>query len=97
MFHKRPTDSHLTAFDRKLLAVKDTTVPARVVKDEKILSEKEMIKQWQKHYRRVFPDYVFYFESVPEDTRRQFSRRLHTFGAVRSFHGLSRRYADIIY
>jgi regulatory subunit for Cdc7p protein kinase len=82
VFNKRPTDSQLTAFDRKLLAAKERTAPARVIKDEKVPDEQEMLRQWQRHYRRVFPDFVFYFESVPEDARRQYSRQLHAFGAV---------------
>ena len=44
----------------------------------------ETIRQWQKHYRRVFPSFVFYFESVPEDIRQKASRQTASLGAVRS-------------
>jgi len=86
VFNKKPTDSHLTAFDQKLLPAKDKTAPAHVVKDDKVQDEQEMLRQWQKHYRRAFPDFVFYFESVPEDARRHCSRHLHALGAVGVFH-----------
>ena len=44
----------------------------------------ETIRQWQRHYRRVFPSFVFYFESIPEDTRQKSSRQIASLGAVRS-------------
>ena len=83
VFNRRPIDTQLTAFDRKLLAVKDRTVHGRGVKIERNGDEPlDTLRQWQKHYRKVFPSFVFYFESVPEDARRQCSRHLHAFGAV---------------
>ena len=42
----------------------------------------ETLLQWQSHYRKAFPDFVFYFESVPDDTRRQCLKDIHAFGAV---------------
>ncbi|MCJ1392903.1 hypothetical protein MMC18_005775 [Xylographa bjoerkii] len=82
VFNKRPQDSQLTAFDRKLLAVKDRAVDAKVTKNERVLDEPmDTLRQWQNHYKKAFPSFVFYFESVPEDSRRQYSKQLHTFGA----------------
>ncbi|MCJ1404101.1 hypothetical protein MMC11_007326 [Xylographa trunciseda] len=82
VFNGRPQDSQLTAFDRKLLAVKDRAADAKVAKSEKVLDEPmDTLRQWQNHYKKAFPSFVFYFESVPEDSRRQYSKQLHTFGA----------------
>ena len=88
VFNKRPQESQLTAFDRKLLAVKDRTIDAKVTKNERVSDETmDTLRQWQHHYKKAFPSFVFYFESVPEDSRRQYSKQLHIFGAVSSiFH-----------
>ena len=83
VLNRRPIDTQLSAFDRKLLAVKDKTVHGRGARIERNGDESlDTLRQWQKHYRKVFPSFVFYFESVPEDARRQCSRHLHAFGAV---------------
>lgn len=42
----------------------------------------ETIRQWQKHYRKMFPQYVFYFESLPEEIRSKVSRQTHILGSV---------------
>ncbi|MCJ1417364.1 hypothetical protein MMC32_003707 [Xylographa parallela] len=82
VFNKRPQDSQLTAFDRKLLAVKDRIIDAKVTKIERVSDEPmDTLRQWQNHYKKAFPSFVFYFESVPEDSRRQYSKQLHIFGA----------------
>ncbi|KAI9712693.1 MAG: hypothetical protein M1820_001314 [Bogoriella megaspora] len=41
----------------------------------------ETIRQWQRHYRRVFPQFVFYFESIPDETRQKSSRQIASLGA----------------
>ena len=87
VFNKRTTDSQPTAFDRKLLAVKDKPAHSRTTKNEKTSDETlETVRQWQKHYRKVFPSFVFYFESVTEDVRKQCSRQIAGLGAVRLDH-----------
>ena len=84
-FSKRSTESQPTAFERKLLAVKDKPAPGRVVKHETATDETmETVRQWQKHYRKAFPGFVFYFESIPEDIRKQCSKHIAGFGAVSS-------------
>ena len=89
VFNKRPHDSQLTAFDRKLLAVKDRIIDAKVTKIERVSDEPmDTLRQWQNHYKKAFPSFVFYFESVPEDSRRQYSKQLHIFGAVSSMFSL---------
>ena len=41
----------------------------------------ESIRQWQKHYRRQFPQFVFYFDNVSEDVRAKAMRMIHSLGA----------------
>jgi hypothetical protein len=42
----------------------------------------DSIRQWQRHYRKAFPQFVFYFDSIPEDMRRKCSRQVMALGAV---------------
>lgn len=42
----------------------------------------ETIRQWRRHYRKVFPSFVFYLESLPQDTCLRCSRQITTLGAV---------------
>ncbi|KAI9759594.1 MAG: hypothetical protein M4579_002260 [Chaenotheca gracillima] len=96
VFTKRAPTAQMTAFDRKLLAVRgDKPAPApqqqqlaapsqkttRSTTDRASNENLETIRQWQKHYRKVFPSLVFYFESVPEDVRVKCSRQVTSLGA----------------
>jgi regulatory subunit for Cdc7p protein kinase len=74
-----------TAFQRKLEAAREIkTVPKQPERSQKNLNENlETIRQWQRHYRKMFPQFVFYFESIPEDVRGRVSRQAQTLGAVR--------------
>ena len=64
-----------------------SAVSGRIVKAEKTtLDNVENIRQWQKHYRKVFPNFIFYFESMPEDTRNRCSRQIASLGAVSLTH-----------
>ncbi|ORY12879.1 Dfp1/Him1, central region-domain-containing protein [Clohesyomyces aquaticus] len=71
------------AFQRKLEAVRDVkAVPRQAEKAQRQTNENlETIRQWQRHYRKMFPQFVFYFESIPEDIRSKVSRQAHTLGA----------------
>lgn len=42
----------------------------------------ENVRAWQRHYRKVFPSYVFYFESLPEDVAIKFQKQIQLLGAV---------------
>lgn len=83
VFSKRPTNSQPTAFERKLLAAKDRPQSYQTERQEKTTAASlNGIRQWQKHYRRVFPDFVFYFESISEDVRVKYSKFVRILGAV---------------
>jgi regulatory subunit for Cdc7p protein kinase len=79
-----------TAFEKKLVAARDKDtrdkerVPqTKVAKNEKPSTETlDTIRQWQKHYRKAFPQFVFYFDTVPEDVRYRCSRQCMALGAV---------------
>ncbi|KAI4143117.1 MAG: hypothetical protein L6R39_004692 [Caloplaca ligustica] len=90
VFGKRPGNAPPTAFERKLLAAKENKAleaqaasqERRLEKPTRVAAESlEGIRQWQKHYRRVFPTFVFYFESVSDDTRARHSKFIRAFGA----------------
>ena len=55
---------------------------SRAAKQQKPDENDDTLRQWQNHYRRAFPDFVFYFENVPDDVRRQCSRGIQSLGAV---------------
>ncbi|OBT66916.1 hypothetical protein VE03_04253 [Pseudogymnoascus sp. 23342-1-I1] len=71
-----------TAFDRKLEAVRRRPVQQAVAKADKASEENlETIRQWQRHYRKVFPKFVFYFESISEDVRVRYAKQVTALGA----------------
>lgn len=76
-----------TAFEKKLVAARErpahTTTSKNAKGGYKVCPESiDVIKQWQKHYRKVFPQYVFYFESIPVELRNKCSRQIAALGAV---------------
>ncbi|RFU35132.1 hypothetical protein B7463_g1190, partial [Scytalidium lignicola] len=69
-------------FERKAISVRERQVQQGYAKLDKVTEENlETIRQWQKHYRRIFPKFVFYFESIPEDVRLKCSRQVTMLGA----------------
>ncbi len=85
LLHKRPTNGQLTAFERRLLAAKNKQVEPKDEMQEKANESLDNIRQWQRHYRKVFPYFVFYFESVPDDVRAKCSKAIRALGAVSLF------------
>jgi regulatory subunit for Cdc7p protein kinase len=74
-----------TAFDRKLEAARRRPAQQAVAKADKVAEENlETIRQWQRHYRKVFPKFVFYFESIADDTRMRYAKQVTALGAVSS-------------
>ena len=81
LFNKKTQNRKPTAFERKLLAAKEGQQLEKAERQEKATGE-EGIRSWQKHYRRLFPGFVFYFESLPDDVRLRCSRQIRALGAV---------------
>lgn len=67
-----------TNFHKKLIATK------KEVERPTVDTADSTIRAWQKHYRKVFPGFVFYFDSIPDDIRVRFSKQISNFGAVSS-------------
>jgi regulatory subunit for Cdc7p protein kinase len=78
---KKPGNAPPTAFERKLAAARKPASAHKPTADSL-----ESIRQWQRHYRKAFPQFVFYFESVPDDVRTKVSRQIQYLGAVCSTH-----------
>lgn len=82
LFLRKPGNAPPTAFERKLAAARK---PPSAQKPQRTADSLESIRQWQRHYRKAFPQFVFYFESVPDDVRTKVSRQIQYLGAVCSF------------
>jgi regulatory subunit for Cdc7p protein kinase len=76
VFERGSTTAQPTDFHKKLIASrKEAERPTVDTADS-------TIRAWQKHYRKVFPDFVFYFDSVPDDVRVKFCKQITSLGAV---------------
>jgi regulatory subunit for Cdc7p protein kinase len=85
LFARRSNNANPSAFEKKLVAARDRERQPVVkgTKGERPSAETlDNIRQWQRHYRKAFPQFVFYFDSIPEDVRRKFSRQVVALGAV---------------
>lgn len=84
VFTRRPNASQPTAFERNCVAASQKpTVQAVVRRAEKPTDEGLVsIRQWQKHIRRTFPRFVFYFETVSDENRIKCMKQVTTLGAV---------------
>ncbi|KAK4549397.1 hypothetical protein LTR36_006394 [Oleoguttula mirabilis] len=83
-FPKR-SSAQPTAFERKLASVRETKPPTQQQTKERLPKANgdnlESIRQWQRHYRRQFPAFVIYFDSVPDDVRSKTVRLIQSLGA----------------
>jgi regulatory subunit for Cdc7p protein kinase len=43
----------------------------------------EDVRAWQKHYRKAFPSYVFFFENIPQDVLLKAQKQILSLEAVR--------------
>ena len=73
-----------TAFEKKLASVREKkpTPQPRTDRSQKQHADNlESIRQWQKHYRRQFPLFVFYFDNISDDIRAKSMRQIYALGA----------------
>ena len=83
VFDRRPNNSQPTAFQKKLLAAREEKPRQKVEKLARTThAQMDEVRQWQKHYKKLFPSFVFYFESLPEDVRASSSKHVKSLGAV---------------
>lgn len=88
-FPKRSPASQPTSLERKLAASR-AKPPSRSTADETASIQQtrlavdnlESVRQWQRHYRRQFPAFIFYLDAIPDDARSKFSRHIKALGAV---------------
>ncbi|KAE8166443.1 Dfp1/Him1, central region-domain-containing protein [Aspergillus tamarii] len=84
LFTRRTNNAQPSAFERKLVAVRDKERQSQLrgTRHERPSAETiDSIRQWQRHYRKAFPQFVFYFDSIPEDLRSKCSRQVLALGA----------------
>ncbi|KAJ5596357.1 hypothetical protein N7450_002815 [Penicillium hetheringtonii] len=84
LFARRSNNANPSAFEKKLVAARDRErqPTVKATKGEKPSADTlDNIRQWQRHYRKAFPQFVFYFDTIPEDVRRKFSRQVVALGA----------------
>jgi regulatory subunit for Cdc7p protein kinase len=85
VFERGHGTSGSTAFQRKLVAARDKNSGLKVTKPidpQPPPPNDDNIRQWQKHYRKIFPTFHFYFDGVPDDVKARFVRRIVSLGAV---------------
>ncbi|KAL4929036.1 protein serine/threonine kinase activating protein nimO [Aspergillus undulatus] len=83
LFTRRSNNAQPSAFEKKLVAARDKErqPQSKSTKQEKPPAENISIRQWQRHYRKAFPHFVFYFDAVPLDLRSKCSRQVIALGA----------------
>ncbi|EEP76285.1 hypothetical protein UREG_01134 [Uncinocarpus reesii 1704] len=78
----RKNNAQPTAFERKLAAAREKQNVQVMSKPKKNTAETaESIRQWQRHYQKAFPSFVFYFDSVQDDIRQRWGRQVCALGA----------------
>ncbi len=79
----RRSGAQPTALTRKFEAARENKVPAKQVeKVQRAPNDLETIRQWQRHYRKLFPQFVFYFDSVSSSQKDKLMSRAQILGSV---------------
>lgn len=80
----RRSGAPTTALTRKLEAARENKAPPKQAeKTQRVTNDLETIRQWQRHYRKLFPQFVFYFDSVQEPQKDKLMSRAQILGSVR--------------
>lgn len=82
VFTRKSNASQQSAFERKLVAVRERSQQTVTKADKTTEENLDTIRQWQKHYRKIFPTFVFYFESISEEVRIKYTKQVVALGAV---------------
>lgn len=79
---RKDNDSHQLILERKALKNLETKNSRTVSKaDWGLKDDHESIRQWQKHNRRMFPNFVFYFENVASEAQVKYAKAVMSLGA----------------
>ncbi|GAB7338133.1 hypothetical protein MBLNU457_4488t2 [Dothideomycetes sp. NU457] len=87
VFTRKPSNAPMTTLEKRLLASREKKLGQPMQIDKSPDKSRrpgdglENIRQWQRHYKKAFPSFVFYFESVPDDVRRKMSQQVQMLGA----------------
>lgn len=84
----RRSGAQPTALTRKLEAARENKPPAKQAV-QRASNDLETIRQWQRHYRKLFPQFVFYFDSVSFPQKDKLMSRAQVLGSVRPNHPMS--------
>lgn len=83
VFERGHGESGPTAFQRKLVAARDRERNASMRnKNVEAPAKEDTIKQWQRHYRKLFPTFRFYFDGFSDEAKSRFLRQITALGAV---------------
>jgi regulatory subunit for Cdc7p protein kinase len=82
VFERGSGTSGSTAFQKKLVAARDKSSGLRVTKAVEPSAKEESVRQWQKHYRKIFPTFNFYFDGLSDDVKSRFLRQITLLGGV---------------
>lgn len=78
----RRSGAQPTALTRKLEAARETKAPTKQAA-QRAAQDLETIRQWQRHYRKLFPQFAFYFDSVSDPQKDKLMSRARILGSVR--------------
>lgn len=80
----RRSGAQPTALTRKLEAARENKAPPakHADKTQRASNDLDTIRQWQRHYRKLFPQFVFYFDSVSEPQKDKLMSRAQILGSV---------------
>ncbi|KAF1833712.1 hypothetical protein BDW02DRAFT_527150, partial [Decorospora gaudefroyi] len=76
----RRSGAQPTALTRKLEAARETKAPAKQMA-QRASNDLETIRQWQRHYRKLFPQFAFYFDSVSDPQKDHLLSRARILGS----------------
>lgn len=84
---EKPAICQESSLQARLITTRDARQHGQLVPDKKAGSslntnERERVRKWRRHYVTLFPNFVFYFESVPTDSSTRASKQIVALGAV---------------
>ncbi|KAI6248753.1 Hsk1-interacting molecule 1 [Erysiphe necator] len=78
---RKENGSQQLILERKALRALEKTPRTISKADWNIKDDNESIRQWQKHNRRMFPSFVFYFENVASEAQVKYAKAVMSLGA----------------
>lgn len=82
VFTRKSNTSQQSSFEKQCIAVSEKAQQGAKADRNSEEENLESIRNWQKHYRKIFPNFTFYFEGVPVDIRTKYSKLVVELGAV---------------